>query len=257
LARAGQSNRRRAGTGSAAPQRATRPPLWPAGMAAGNRATFGPRVGLSSHGSPAKGGPKSKCLARVKIARTSAGPPSFGPVPLSPINIGPGPVPLTPTVPLSPILSRFVPLLSGPVPLSPIQSTMRCRSEATKSQRCAVGKRLAIRCRSARILLYRWRRVGSPAIIPERDVRGTNTPAPISIWRCSEVGFVCIVRCTSRDASLQPDATCNQSLLAALAASALDARRSDRHQHGSLSLYGRNDHGHQAHHRSGSSRLPR
>ena len=59
------------------PQRATRPPLWPAGMAAGNRATFGPRVGLSSHGSPAKGGTKSKCLARVKIARTSAGPPSL------------------------------------------------------------------------------------------------------------------------------------------------------------------------------------
>ncbi len=39
--------------------------------------TFGPRVGLSSHGSPTKGGPKSKCLARVKIARTSAGPPSL------------------------------------------------------------------------------------------------------------------------------------------------------------------------------------
>ena len=77
LARAGQSNRRRAGTGSALPQRATRPPLWPAGMAEGNRATFGPRVGLSSHGSPAKGGPKSKCLARLKIARTSAGPPSL------------------------------------------------------------------------------------------------------------------------------------------------------------------------------------
>ena len=56
---------------------ATRPPLWPAGMAEGNRETFGPRVGLSSHGSPAKGGPKSKCLARVKIARTSAGPPSL------------------------------------------------------------------------------------------------------------------------------------------------------------------------------------
>src|SRR5271165_3552502 len=82
LARAGQSNRQRAGTGSASPQRATRAPLWPAGMAEGNRATFGPRVGLSSHGSPAKGGPKSKCLARVKIARTSAGPPSFGPVPV-------------------------------------------------------------------------------------------------------------------------------------------------------------------------------
>src|SRR5271165_5802930 len=77
LARAGQSNRRRAGTGSASPQRATRPPLWPAGMAQGNRETFGPRVGLSSHGSPAKGGPKSKCLARMKIARTSAGPPSL------------------------------------------------------------------------------------------------------------------------------------------------------------------------------------
>ena len=66
-----------AGTGSASPQRATRPPLWPAGMAEGNRASFGPRVGLSSHGSPAKGGPKSKCLARLKIARTSAGPPSL------------------------------------------------------------------------------------------------------------------------------------------------------------------------------------
>ena len=77
LARAGQSNRRRAGTGSASPERATRAPLWPAGMAEGNRETFGPRVGLSSHGSPAKGGPKSKCLARVKIARTSAGPPSL------------------------------------------------------------------------------------------------------------------------------------------------------------------------------------
>src|SRR5271166_1102646 len=77
LARAGQSNRRRAGTGSASSECATRPPLWPAGMAEGNRATFGPRVGLSSHGSPAKGGPKSKCLARLKIARTSAGPPSL------------------------------------------------------------------------------------------------------------------------------------------------------------------------------------
>ena len=37
-------------------------PKAPAGMAEGNRETFGPRVGLSSHGSPAKGGPKSKCL---------------------------------------------------------------------------------------------------------------------------------------------------------------------------------------------------
>src|SRR5271157_3348505 len=71
LARVGQSNRRRAGTGSASPERATRPPLWPAGMAEGNRETFGPRVGLSSHGSPAKGGTKSKCLARVKITQTS------------------------------------------------------------------------------------------------------------------------------------------------------------------------------------------
>ena len=104
LARAGQSNRQRAGTGSASPQRATRPPLWPAGMAEGNRETFGPRVGLSSHGSPAKGGPKSKCLARLKIARTSAGPLgltisdlsrflllsafsfNIGPVPLSPLS---------------------------------------------------------------------------------------------------------------------------------------------------------------------------
>ena len=66
---------------------ATRPPPWPAGMAEGNRETFGPRVGLSSHRSPAKGGPKSKCLARVKIAQTSAGPPSSDlsrfPLPLS------------------------------------------------------------------------------------------------------------------------------------------------------------------------------
>jgi hypothetical protein len=77
LARAGQSNRRRAGTGRASPECATRPPLWPAGMAEENRETFGPRVGLSSHGSPAKGGPKSKCLARLKIARTSARPPSL------------------------------------------------------------------------------------------------------------------------------------------------------------------------------------
>ncbi len=53
-----------------------RPPLWPAGMAEGNRETFGPRVGLSSHGLPAKGGPKSKHLARVKIS-------NIGPVPLS------------------------------------------------------------------------------------------------------------------------------------------------------------------------------
>ena len=65
-----------AGTGSALPERATRPPLWPAGMAEGNRETFGPRVGLSSHGVPAKGGPKSKHLARVKIS-------NIGPVPLS------------------------------------------------------------------------------------------------------------------------------------------------------------------------------
>ena len=98
LARAGQSNRQRAGTGSAAPQRATRPPLWPAGMAEGNRATFGPRVGLSSHGSPAKGGPKSKCLARVKIARTWAGPPSLDDV---------GPVPLSACVPLPLPAFRF------------------------------------------------------------------------------------------------------------------------------------------------------
>ena len=43
LARAGQSNRQRAGTGSASSECATRPPLWPAGMAEGNRETFGPR----------------------------------------------------------------------------------------------------------------------------------------------------------------------------------------------------------------------
>ena len=111
LARACQSNRRRAGTGSAAPERATRPPLWPAGMAEGNRATFGPRVGLSSHGSPAKGGPKSKCLARVKIARTSAGPPSLT---ISDLSRFPPRFP-----PLSAFCPAFrFPLLSGPVPLS-------------------------------------------------------------------------------------------------------------------------------------------
>ena len=97
LARAGQSNRRRAGTGSASPERATRPPLWPAGMAEGNRATFGPRVGLSSHGSPTKGGPKSKCLARLKIV---GGPPSLRTCPAFPLSVP---------------LSRFVP----PVPLCP------------------------------------------------------------------------------------------------------------------------------------------
>ena len=79
LARAGQSNRRRAGTGSASLERATRPPLWPAGMAEGNRATFGPRVGLSSHGSPAKGGPKSKHLARVKISQYRTCPAFLSP----------------------------------------------------------------------------------------------------------------------------------------------------------------------------------
>src|SRR5271166_625105 len=165
LARAGQSNRRRAGTGSASSECATRPPLWPAGMAEGNRETFGPRslsekqvkvdkdlrraaaerffvfrgiphfvpggeirksllefglilgqpprVGLSSHGSPAKGGPK--CLARVKIARTSAGPPSltisdlsrfaFRTCPASLSNIGP--VPLRFLASLSPVPLRF------------------------------------------------------------------------------------------------------------------------------------------------------
>ena len=63
LARAGQSNRRRAGTGSASPQRATRPPLWPAGMAEGNRKRLGlesayrptgrpPKVGRNQNASP-------------------------------------------------------------------------------------------------------------------------------------------------------------------------------------------------------------
>ena len=108
----GSINRRGAGTGSASSERATRPPLWPAGMAEGNRETFGPRVGLSSHGSPAKGGPKSKCLARVKIARTSAGPSSLtisdlsrfpACVPLSRF----GPVPLSRLCPAFPLVSRF------------------------------------------------------------------------------------------------------------------------------------------------------
>ncbi len=112
LARAGQSIRRRAGTGSASSERATRPPLWPAGMAEGNRETFGPRLGLSSHGSPAKGGPKSKCLARVKIAQTSAGPPSLpniGPDPLFSLtpNIGPDPL-FSPVYQISD-LTRFSP----------------------------------------------------------------------------------------------------------------------------------------------------
>ena len=116
LARAGQSNRRRAGTGSASPERATRPPLWPAGMAEGNRETFGPRVGLSSHGSPAKGGPKSKCLARVKIARTSAGPPSL---PISDLSRFLPPAFSCPAFPISD-LSRFPPLSRFlPLPLSP------------------------------------------------------------------------------------------------------------------------------------------
>src|SRR5262249_15855797 len=38
----------------------------------------------------------------------------------------------------------------GPTP--PIEA-MRCRSEATKTKRCAVGKMLAMRCRSAPFLL--------------------------------------------------------------------------------------------------------
>ena len=48
--------------------------------------TFGPRVGLSSHGSPAKGGPKSKCLARLEDRWDVGGTAQFnniGPVPLS------------------------------------------------------------------------------------------------------------------------------------------------------------------------------
>ena len=134
-----------AGTGSASPQRATRPPLWPAGMAEGNRETFGPRVGLPSHGSPAKGGPKSKCLARVKIAQTSAGPPSLtisdpsrfpSPVPLSLANIGPVPLSRFPSS-----SSRFPPQFNniGPVPLSLSPSRFPCprgayRVDVTKKQ---------------------------------------------------------------------------------------------------------------------------
>src|SRR5271157_4671437 len=102
-----------------------------------------PRVGLSSHGSPAKDGPKSKCLARVKIARTSAGPPSltisdpsrFLPPGEDRSDVGGaaqfnniGPVPLSPPLSPSPISdpsrfllsSRFLLLNNiGPVPLSP------------------------------------------------------------------------------------------------------------------------------------------
>ena len=71
--------------------------------------TFGPRVGLSSHGSPAKGGPKSKCLARVKIARTSAGPLSLTISDLSRFPL--------PSLTISD-LSRFSLPAFGPVPLS-------------------------------------------------------------------------------------------------------------------------------------------
>ena len=143
LARAGQSNRRRAGTGSASPQRATRPPLWPAGMAEGNRATFGPRVGLSSHGSPAKGGPKSKCLARVKIARTSAGPPS--------LTIGPVPLPRFPL--------RIPSLTIGPVPLSASHPRIRRRQHWLGGQRPQLDhppptpqRRHAVRTRAAGVV---------------------------------------------------------------------------------------------------------
>ena len=65
-------------------------PKAPAGMAEGNRETFGPRVGLSSHGSPAKGGPKSKCLPGEDRSDVGwAGQfNNIGPVPLSRIRWG-------------------------------------------------------------------------------------------------------------------------------------------------------------------------
>ena len=123
-------------SGSASPQRATRPPLWPAGMAEGNRATFGPRVGLPSHGAPAKGGPKSKYLARVKIARTSAGPLSLT-----------GPVPLF----SHPLFSQYrtcpafpLPALSlcniGPVPLSLSRFRFLSRFRSPRSGRLVAGR---------------------------------------------------------------------------------------------------------------------
>ena len=103
LARAGQSNRQRAGTGSGSSECATRPPLWPAGMAEGNRATFGPRVGLSSHGSPAIGWAEIKMPRPVEDRSDVGGAAQFnntdpsrfniGPVPLPQSNIGPVPLP--------------------------------------------------------------------------------------------------------------------------------------------------------------------
>jgi len=148
LARAGQSNRRRAGTGSAAPQRATSPPLWPAGMAEGNRETFGPRVGLSSHGSPAKGGPKSKCLARVKIARTSVGLPSLTISDLSRFPLFGPPVPLSAfAVPLSAFVTASQQRV---LPFSDIVAglAMTCRRRKNKVKE-RLNKGLSRRPRSA------------------------------------------------------------------------------------------------------------
>ena len=97
----------------------------PAGMAAGNRETFGPRVGLSSHGSPAKGGPKSTCLARVKIARTSAGPPS-----LTISDPSRFPPPLRPA---------FVPPASDLVPLSASEGWAEIKMPRPVEDRSDVG----------------------------------------------------------------------------------------------------------------------
>ena len=117
----------------ASPERATKPPLWPAGMAEGNRATFGPRVGLSSHGSPAKGGPKSKCLARVKIARTSAGPPSLT---ISDLSRFPRFLPLSslsrPAFPQD--LSRFPAEIRGPADQAGFLSSHRLAGQGSRSR---------------------------------------------------------------------------------------------------------------------------
>ena len=66
---------------------ATRPPLWPAGMAEGNRTTFGPRVGLSFHGSPHKGWAEMGWFRLVEDRSDVGGTAQFN-------NIGPVPLPV-------------------------------------------------------------------------------------------------------------------------------------------------------------------
>ena len=75
------------------------------------------RLGLESAyrptGSPAKGGPKSKYLARVKISQTSAGPPRLT---ISDLSRFPRSCPAFPP-------RRLLVPLSPPVPLSPLALT--------------------------------------------------------------------------------------------------------------------------------------